>query len=125
MNFVDDRRKWTGRSLENELTERLRSLGDSQTFAKINDANDFSTDVDLRERLSSQICGRAGVPSPGQSLPDGRVLIRLLPEAAEFEHDGRRSRLTLSSRTGGQLDTVRDTARPPTPVIDNGPSRDH
>lgn len=63
--------------------------------------------------------------SPGQSLPDGRMLIRLLPEAAEFEHDGRRSRLTLPARTGGQPDTVRDTARPPTPVIDNGPSRDH
>jgi len=63
--------------------------------------------------------------SPGQSLPDGRVLIRLLPEAAEFEHDGRRSRLTLSPRTGRQPDTVRDTVRPPTPVIDNGPSRDH
>ncbi len=30
--------------------------------------------------------------SPGQALPDGRRLVRLLPEVAEFELDGRHSR---------------------------------
>lgn len=61
--------------------------------------------------------------SPGQTLPDGRVLTRLLAETAEFERDGQRSLLALPPRTGGQFEPGRDTARPPTPV--NGPSRDH
>lgn len=58
--------------------------------------------------------------SPGQALPDGRRLVRLLPEAAEFELDGRRSALALPARGGEPGDAL----RPPTPVADGGPRRD-
>lgn len=56
--------------------------------------------------------------SPGQTLPDGRRLIRLLPEAAEFELDGHRSLLALPARGGEHL-------RPLTPVAEDGLTRDH
>lgn len=59
--------------------------------------------------------------SPGQALPDGRRLVRLLPETAEFELDGRRSSLALPARGGEPGDAL----RPPTPVADGGPRRDH
>ncbi len=59
--------------------------------------------------------------SPGQTLPDGRRLVRLLPEVAEFELDGRRSSLALPARGGEPGDAL----RPPTPVADGGPRRDH
>lgn len=59
--------------------------------------------------------------SPGQTLPDGRRLVRLLPEVAEFELDGRRSSLALPARGGEPGDAL----RPPTPVADDGPRRDH
>lgn len=38
--------------------------------------------------------------SPGQALPDGRMLARLHPEAAEFERNGLVSRLALQPRGG-------------------------
>ena len=59
--------------------------------------------------------------SPGQALPDGRMLVRLLPEAAEFELDGRRSALALPARGSAHDDAL----RPTTPVADGGPRRDH
>lgn len=59
--------------------------------------------------------------SPGQVLPDGRRLVRLLPEAAEFELDGRHSMLALPARGGASSEPF----RPPTPVADGGPRRDH
>lgn len=55
--------------------------------------------------------------SPGQALPDGRRLARLLPEAAEFELDGRRSSLVLPARGSERSEVL----RPPTPVTDGGP----
>ncbi len=59
--------------------------------------------------------------SPGQALPDGRRLVRLLPESAEFELDGRRSTLALPARGSAPSEAF----RPPTPVADDGPKRDH
>ena len=59
--------------------------------------------------------------SPGQTLPDGRRLVRLLPEVAEFELDGRRSALALPARDSAHDDAL----RPTTPVADGGPRRDH
>lgn len=59
--------------------------------------------------------------SPGQALPDGRRLLRLMPEAAEFELDGRRSVLALPARGSASGEAL----RPPTPVADGGPRRDH
>jgi hypothetical protein len=61
--------------------------------------------------------------SPGQALPDRRVLTRLLGEAAEFERDGQRTLLALPPRAGNP--SAAALARPPMPVADDGPSRDH
>lgn len=36
--------------------------------------------------------------SPGQTLPDGRRLVRLLPESVEFELDGRLTRFSLPAQ---------------------------
>jgi|GEM_PF-5986683 len=58
--------------------------------------------------------------SPGQALPDGRRLVRLLAESAEFELDGRRSSLALPARGSEGSEAF----RPPTPVADGGPRRD-
>lgn len=57
--------------------------------------------------------------SPGQTLPDGRTLIRLRPESAEFELDGHRSSLALPARGGEPGEAL----RPPTPVAESGPRR--
>ncbi len=57
--------------------------------------------------------------SPGQALPDGRTLIRLRPESAEFELDGRHSSLALPARGGEPGEAL----RPPTPVAESGPRR--
>lgn len=59
--------------------------------------------------------------SPGQALPDGRRLVRLLPESAEFELDGHRSTLSLPARGSERSEIF----RPPTPGADSGPKRNH
>ena len=59
--------------------------------------------------------------SPGQALPDGRTLVRLQMESAEFELDGRRS--TLALPTGVRSDGL--YLRPPTPAANGEPRRDH
>lgn len=59
--------------------------------------------------------------SPGQALPDGRVLTQLRAEAAEFELEGRRSLLALPTRGSDSGEPL----RPPTPVANAGPRRDH
>ncbi len=58
--------------------------------------------------------------SPGEALPDGRRLVRLLAESAEFELDGRSSSLALPAR-GSERG---EAPRPPTPVTTGGPRRD-
>jgi hypothetical protein len=59
--------------------------------------------------------------SPGQALPDGRKLVRLLPHSAEFELDGLLSRLDLPAPG----DQPGETLHPPSRVVDGGPKRDH
>lgn len=59
--------------------------------------------------------------SPGQALPDGRRLVRLLPESAEFELDGRLTSLALPARDSGRSEAL----SPPARVAVGGSRRDH
>lgn len=59
--------------------------------------------------------------SPGQALPDGRKLVRLLPNSAEFELDGLLARLDLPVLGNQHSETLHLSSR----VVDGGPKRDH
>lgn len=59
--------------------------------------------------------------TPGEALPDGRKLVRLQPESAEFELDGRHSSLALTA--GASMGS--EALRPTPPVINGGSRRNH